>query len=463
MAEGEIAADKETRNEIMEPELDDRAATPDDEFSEAQSVPGIVLAREATVKAAKPEPPVKEEEVDMPPRATSPKLEVKAEGRSQKRVSLMGANLQRSSISPGATTRGSVVSQGMRGSIASNGSFLEGQDRDARSKSIAQRYAKEVREADIKRRQSYKPMEEQINYCPDGLDVARDLISEMTAATNSPRAQTAPKGSSMAFGATLSQPAMTRTKTAGGSAAGAQMSEHQRLFQVGGWDSLFGNQKFQKRMQFLHEHARSGHFVEKWGEDGDGEYDGEFMYGMRHGKGKLTFKGEIYDGEWKWDQRHGMGDLSTEWGDGRVNIHGEWQNGKLNGFGTVKDDKDKVIYEGWFKDGKRHGLGRQVFKSGDMYDGGWQQGRLHDRGVYYFTNGDRLYGMWREGIYDGVGVFHYNDGSISRREYKEGLLMSVQDYDHSTQKFGKTLTRTGMMKHTADRDFPKEVFLLNTS
>lgn len=224
-----------------------------------------------------------------------------------------------------------------------------------------------------------------------------------------------------------------------------------------GWDTLVTSDSFQKRIQFLVGHARTGHFIEQYGTQG--RYDGEFLYGMRHGKGSHEFRGEIYEGEWKWDYRHGWGTLSL--GDGSK-ITGEWQSGKPHGFTTIIDTKGTVVYEGEFKEGKRHGLGRQLFESGDMYDGGWNQGRLHDRGVYYFTNGDKLYGMWREGLYDGIGVFHYSDGSISRRVYKDGLLMSVQDYEYSSQRFGKTLTRDGMQKHTRDKEFPKEVFLLNS-
>jgi len=293
-------------------------------------------------------------------------------------------------------------------------------DSPKRSKSIVDRYAAEVRESDQARKIGYLPMQQQLQFTPAGLDVAKDLQAEL------------------------------------GDLARAVGGAH-NVSKAVGWDALLGNDKFQKRMQFLHEHSRTGHFVEQYG--ADGKYEGEFLHGMRHGKGRYEFKGEIYDGEWKWDNRHGLGLLNCNDG---TTIEGEWQNGKPHGLGKVVDKKGTVVYEGEFKDGKRHGLGRQVFESGDMYDGGWQQGRLHDRGVYYFTNGDRLYGMWQEGVYHGVGVFHYADGSISRREYEKGLLKSVQDYEHSTTRFGKTLRKDGMQKHTRDRDFPKEVFLLNS-
>jgi len=288
------------------------------------------------------------------------------------------------------------------------------------SKHIATRYAAEVKEADKSRKAQYVTLEQKSKIMPAGLDIAREMRHDINSLM---------------------------------SAAPPDISSPRKLF---GWDSLFTNQKFKKQMQFLHEHARTGHFTEQYG--ADGWYEGEFLHGMRHGKGKHEFRDEVYDGEWKWDQRHGWGSLRNP--DGTV-IEGYWQQGKPDGFASVIDQKGTVVYEGEFKGGRRHGLGRQLFESGDMYDGGWQEGRLHDRGVYYFTNGDKLYGMWNKGIYDGIGVFHYADGSISRRVYKDGLLMSVQDYEASSHRFGKTLTREGMQKHTRDKEFPKEVFLLN--
>lgn len=225
-----------------------------------------------------------------------------------------------------------------------------------------------------------------------------------------------------------------------------------------GWDGLLKNEVFQKRMQFLRDRAKTGFFIEQYGDEGN--YEGDFLYGMRHGRGKHVFRQQIYEGEWKWDMRHGEGTLSEP--DGSV-CKGEWKEGRQHGFGTIIAPDETVVYEGEFKDGKRHGLGRQLFDNGDWHDGGWSEGRLHDRGVYYFKEGHRFYGMWNKGVYDGVGVFHYADGSISRRVYSNGVLQSVQDYESSTQRFGKALTRQGMQKHTSAKDFPRdhEIFMLH--
>lgn len=322
----------------------------------------------------------------------------------EKPSSLVGLSLGR----PDTSSRGHSAPSGTRP--------LKGNpDVSAR---IAQRYAAEVKEAELERLRLFIPLDQRSPppLRPDGRDMARTVKGDLDKAIQKAGRETVP------------------------------------------WDAVLGEDSFQKRMQFLCGHAKSGHFVEEYGVDG--RYEGEFLYGMRHGQGKHNFRGEVYEGEWKWDQRHGSGTLKLP--DGST-IHGAWQGGKPSGFVAITDAKGTVVYEGEFKDGKRHGLGRQVFESGDIYDGGWKCGRLHERGIYYFTNGDKLMGMWKEGLYDGVGVFHYADGSISRRVYKDGLLMSVQDYEHTSQRFGKTITRNVMQKHTQDRDFPKDVFLLSST
>lgn len=283
---------------------------------------------------------------------------------------------------------------------------------------ITKRYAQDVKVAETEKRDQYVPLDQTGPVRPDEQDVARLMKSDLDR----------------------------HQKSAGV----AETS-------LDGWDRMLNNETFQKQLQFLQAHARTGHFIESYGTDG--RYEGEFLHGMRHGKGQHEFRGEVYDGEWKWDQRHGWGTLTL--GDGSQ-TRGEWQSGKPHGFTSMIDAHGTITYEGEFKAGKRHGFGRQLFESGDMYDGGWKEGKLHDRGVYYFTNGDKLYGMWSMGLYDGIGVFHYADGSISRRTYKDGHLMSVQDYEASSQRFGKTLTRDGMQRHTRDKHFPKDIFLLNS-
>jgi len=276
------------------------------------------------------------------------------------------------------------------------------------TKRISRRYKAEVTEAEKQRLGLFVPLHQRVTMLPDEREMARTVKGDLDAAL----------------------------KKAGVEAVG--------------WDALMGADDMQKRMQFLSSHATTGISVEEYG--ADGRYEGEFLYGLRHGQGKHQFKNEVYEGEWKWDRRHGHGALTQRDGS---KISGNWKAGKPDGFASIHDATGATTYEGEFKDGKRQGLGRQIFLNGDSYEGGWQNGLIHDRGVYYYANGDRLIGMWCEGRYDGPSMLHFKDGSISRRVYRHGVLLSSQDYELSMQKFGKPLTRDVMQMHTSDWEYPK--------
>jgi len=281
---------------------------------------------------------------------------------------------------------------------------------------IAHKYGNSVREAEQRRMTNFMPLDQQVLVNPHELDVAMTVKADLDSAL----------------------------QQSGGASGRPDF-----------WDKALTSEPFRKQLEFLNVHSRTGRFIEQYGTDG--RYEGDFLYGMRHGKGTHEFRGEVYDGEWKWDQRHGWGTLTTRDGG---QIKGNWQNGKPHGFVSIVDAAGKLVYEGEFKNGKRDGLGQQVFENGEVYTGGWKEGKLHDRGKYYWPGGTMYQGMWNEGQYDGVGIFHYANDSWSRRVYKQGLLISVQEYDHSSRNHGKTLSRDGMQKHTTDKDFPHDVFLL---
>jgi hypothetical protein len=125
-----------------------------------------------------------------------------------------------------------------------------------KSRAIASRYAYEVREADRSRKIGYLPMNQQLDIMPTGLDIARDMHTDLQSQFNA--------------------------------SGGAHL-----VSKGVGWDAIMGNDAFQKRLQFLQEHSRTGTFIEQYGEDG--MYEGDFMHGMRHGKGRYEFRKEVYD------------------------------------------------------------------------------------------------------------------------------------------------------------------------
>lgn len=196
---------------------------------------------------------------------------------------------------------------------------------------------------------------------------------------------------------------------------------------------------------------RCGAFRDKLSDEGDDFFDGEFHHGMRHGRGRWEFLGSSYEGVWRFDKPDGQGTFVEADG---TSHKGEWRNGHLHGHGVICDPHGNVTYDGTFNNGRRDGLGRQVFENGDEYSGNWKDGRMHGRGTQSFRNGDKYMGMWEYGVYHGDGVFYFADGSFSRRSYVQGRLEETQDYKTEVERFQPIYTRHTMLAHTSMADTP---------
>ena len=132
----------------------------------------------------------------------------------------------------------------------------------------------------------------------------------------------------------------------------------------------------------------------------DGLYIGEFVDGVRQGKGKINFSnGNSYNGDWLDD--------------------------KQTGFGTLYY-KDGSKYIGDFVDGKSHGKGRITLVNGDFYDGDWNVGSRTGYGSYQWADGNTRYvGEFDNGILNGKGVFYYADGREYDGEFVNGKYHGI--------------------------------------
>ncbi|CAK9011761.1 unnamed protein product [Durusdinium trenchii] len=278
------------------------------------------------------------------------------------------------------------------------------------TKRITRRYRAEVEKTERDRLQRYVRLEQQVEVMPDQHQMARTVKNELE---------------------------------------NVQKKAGMEAISYTTWDDALGSEEMKKRLEFLSWYALNGESKE---ELPDVCYEGEFLYGLRHGKGKHTYQGEVYEGSWLWGQRHGKGVCIQTDG---TKVIGSWKDGKLEGAVTIEGKTGGTLFEGEFKAGKRDGFGRQVFPNGDTYAGGWKDGIMHDRGVYHFANGDHLEGIWHEGKYHGPAYFRGADGSVSRRVYQNGVLLTCQDYFLESQKFSKEMSRDVMQKHTALWEYPK--------
>ena len=82
-------------------------------------------------------------------------------------------------------------------------------------------------------------------------------------------------------------------------------------------------------------------FAYQWGEY-EGQMNGD---SQMHGKGIFKYNSndnDIYDGDWKDNKRHGRG--IRRWTDG-AEYSGEWMDGDMHGIGKMKSI-DGSVYDG---------------------------------------------------------------------------------------------------------------------
>mmetsp|Transcript_65407 Transcript_65407/g.175478 ORF Transcript_65407/g.175478 Transcript_65407/m.175478 type:complete len:93 (+) Transcript_65407:779-1057(+) len=61
------------------------------------------------------------------------------------------------------------------------------------------------------------------------------------------------------------------------------------------------------------------------------------------------------------------------------------------------------VYEGEFKDDRRHGKGTMTYVNGSKYEGSWQAGKKYGQGTLMEADGTIRRGFWRKGRLDGSG------------------------------------------------------------
>ncbi len=81
---------------------------------------------------------------------------------------------------------------------------------------------------------------------------------------------------------------------------------------------------------------------------GVGTYKGFFNNGNLQGMGRFDYQnGSIYDGDWRDNKKHGRGRMIE--GDGRSIYNGEWENDLKHGRGTFIQKGTYIIEGVWNK------------------------------------------------------------------------------------------------------------------
>merc|ERR1712168_530706 len=89
------------------------------------------------------------------------------------------------------------------------------------------------------------------------------------------------------------------------------------------------------------------------------------------------------------------------------------------------DENGRLIYEGEWSNGLRHGTGLYVWKEQSERDEGtWEKGMKQGTGVFTYPNGDVFTGPYVNGNRQGKGELVKVDGEIRSENYKEGKLVN---------------------------------------
>lgn len=125
-----------------------------------------------------------------------------------------------------------------------------------------------------------------------------------------------------------------------------------------------------------------------------------------------------YEGYVKNGKKHGQGTLYFKNGDKYV---GQWQNDKKHGQGTYLYADDEK-YVGQWENDNMHGEGTYFFKSGNKFTGRWQNDKKQGRGTYFFKNGDRWEGSYVNNKKHGRGVYTWANGESQEEVWQNGKL-----------------------------------------
>ena len=174
-------------------------------------------------------------------------------------------------------------------------------------------------------------------------------------------------------------------------------------------------------------------------------YEGEYLNGKRHGKGKEYLNNKlIYEGEYLNGKRNGNG--KNYFNDNSI-FEGVYLNNQkivgayydknglkirginnINGKGKEYDDNGKIKFEGEYLNGERNGKGKEYHNGILFFEGIYSNGKKNGKGIEYYYNGNKKF----EGEYfydrkwNGKGYDIMNNNIIY--ELKEGNG-DIKEYD----------------------------------
>lgn len=120
------------------------------------------------------------------------------------------------------------------------------------------------------------------------------------------------------------------------------------------------------------------------------------------------------------NQMHGIG--VKFYSDGTV-YFGPWVNGyqktEVKGLWIRPNG---ATYEGQWLQGRKHGLGKQIYSDDTVYTGQFANGFEHGQGVRTYSDGSVFEGRFRFGRRDGPGTLKLPNGKIQKGNFRDALV-----------------------------------------
>ena len=151
-------------------------------------------------------------------------------------------------------------------------------------------------------------------------------------------------------------------------------------------------------------------------------YKGNLLNELKNGIGIIYYyNGDIkFIGNFINDYLEGIIKYMYKNGNNCYNCYiGESKNQKQNGKGIIKDENRRIVYKGFFEEGKIQGFGIYYYEDGCYYEGEWENGLKRGFGIiYYRAGGRKYYGTFKDDKYNGYGIeLHENGQCIYKGEY----------------------------------------------
>lgn len=167
----------------------------------------------------------------------------------------------------------------------------------------------------------------------------------------------------------------------------------------------------------------------------------------KDGRGMYEYSdGSVYDGEWRDGKRHGQG----EYEDDHSFYDGEWKDDKQHGKGTY-EQKDGVTYVGDFVNDRLEGKGTLTKPDGSIYVGDFVRNEFEGNGNLHKSNGDKYIGEFKKGKLHGNGTYTLMNGDVYKGEHADGLRNGNGKMVHSDG----TITAGIWVKGKCTQEYPK--------